>query len=55
MFALLFFVLVIALCATVGMQLFGGRFYFLATDEPSATFDTFVEAFLTIFQVHNSK
>lgn len=49
--AILFFVMAMAILATAAMQLFGGRFDFLDHSVPQATYDSFAEAFLTIFQV----
>lgn len=40
-----------AIVATVGMQLFGGQFTLNNDTGPYANFDTFPEAFLSVFQV----
>ena len=49
---LLLLFLFIVIFALLGMQVFGGKFNFDATDaKPRSNFDTFVQSLLTVFQV----
>lgn len=47
----LFFGVSMAIIATVGMQMFGGKFGFLPGDEQQTNFDNFPMAYLSIFIV----
>jgi len=53
---LLLLFLFIVIFALLGMQLFGGKFNFVITqDKPRSNFDTFWQSLLTVFQViHHS-
>ncbi|VDP51502.1 unnamed protein product [Schistosoma margrebowiei] len=42
----------ILICSLLGMQLFGGRFNFIAHEKPRANFDGILQAMLTVFQDH---
>ena len=52
LFAFLF--LVISMFAVFGMQLFGGQYNDFPDGHPRSNFDTFPQAWLTIFQVTSS-
>ncbi|KAH8854344.1 Muscle calcium channel subunit alpha-1 [Schistosoma japonicum] len=41
----------ILICSLLGMQLFGGRFNFIAHEKPRANFDGILQAMLTVFQI----
>uniref|UniRef100_A0A7S3G720 Ion transport domain-containing protein n=1 Tax=Palpitomonas bilix TaxID=652834 RepID=A0A7S3G720_9EUKA len=47
----LLLVLLMFMYAVMGMQLFGGKFYFPYEEERRAHFDTFLWAFVTVFQI----
>jgi len=49
---LLLLFLFIVIFALLGMQLFGGKFNFVLTqDKPRSNFDTFWQSLITVFQV----
>ncbi|RTG87506.1 voltage-dependent calcium channel L type alpha-1D [Schistosoma bovis] len=44
----------ILICSLLGMQLFGGRFNFIAHEKPRANFDGILQAMLTVFQFNKN-